>query len=35
MDDFKELLWKITPHIHNLPEVIYVNWLKCEWYIKK
>ena len=31
----KKLLWEITPHIHNLPHVIYIRWLYHEWFIDK
>lgn len=27
--------WKIIPHIHNLPQVIYINWLGYDWFIYK
>lgn len=26
---------KITPSIHNLPQVIYIRWMDCDWYIRK
>jgi hypothetical protein len=26
---------KITPSIHNLPNVIYIKWFGYEWYIQK
>lgn len=28
-------LWRLVPHIHNLDEVIYINWLGYEWIIAK
>ena len=33
--EFKILLCKMIPKIHNLPQVIYINWLCFDWYIKK
>lgn len=26
---------RLIPKIHNLPEVIYINWLGYEWFIEK
>ena len=31
----KILLSKLIPKIHNLPQIIYINWLGYEWYITK
>ena len=31
----KILLSKLIPRIHNLPQIIYINWLGYEWYITK
>ena len=31
----QKVLWNVVPHIHNLPQVIYINWLDYEWFIKK
>ena len=28
-------LYKYIPKIHNLPQVIYINWAGYDWYIKK
>lgn len=25
----------LIPKVHNLPQVIYINWLGYEWFIKK
>lgn len=25
----------LTPHIHNLPQVIYIKWFGYEWFIPK
>ena len=30
-----DVLCKIKPHIHNLPKVIYIQWLGYEWFIRK
>lgn len=29
------LLSKLTPSIHNLPQVIYIRWMDRDWFIKK
>lgn len=31
----QKFLWDIIPHIHNLPQVIYINWFGYEWFIPK
>lgn len=31
----KNWLWRFVPHVHNLDEVIYINWLGYEWFIRK
>lgn len=31
----KLLLRKLIPHVHNLPQIIYINWLGFEWFIEK
>lgn len=31
----KILLGKLIPKVHNLPQVIYINWFGYEWFIKK
>lgn len=31
----KNMLWEIKPRIHNLPKVIYIQWLGYEWFIRK
>ena len=31
----KILLSKLIPRIHNLSQIIYINWLGYEWYITK
>lgn len=31
----KAILWKIVPHIHNLRDVIYIDWFGYEWIIQK
>ena len=31
----EKVLWNITPHVHNLKTVIYINWFGYEWIIKK
>lgn len=28
-------LTKLIPKVHNLPQIIYINWLGCEWFIPK
>jgi hypothetical protein len=33
--DFRIFIRFITPRIHNLPQVIYINWLGYEWFIEK
>lgn len=31
----KIILYKYIPKIHNLPQVIYINWVGYDWYIEK
>lgn len=31
----KILAGKLIPKVHNLPQVIYINWFGYEWFIKK
>ena len=31
----EKLLWNITPHVHNLKTIIYINWFGYEWIIRK
>lgn len=31
----KLFLNKLVPHIHNLPQVIYIKWFDFEWFIEK
>lgn len=33
--DLKMWLCKLIPKVHNLPQVIYINWLGYEWFIPK
>ncbi len=35
MKKFKYLIGKLVPKIHDLPQVIYINWLGFEWIIRK
>lgn len=28
-------LGNLIPKVHNLPQVIYISWLGCEWFVKK
>lgn len=31
----RNVQFNFIPHIHNLPQVIYIKWLGYEWFIKK
>ena len=31
----QKIIWDITPHIHNLPQVIYIQCLGYEWFVPK
>ena len=31
----KLMIRKLTPKIHNLPQVIYIKWFDFEWFIEK
>lgn len=31
----KILVSNLIPKVYNLPQVIYVNWLGYEWFIRK
>lgn len=33
--ELKIWLSKLVPRIHNLQEIIYINWLGYEWFFKK
>ena len=38
MMDIREIklkLQRLVPLIHNLPNVIYINWFGYEWFIEK
>lgn len=35
MREIKYLMGRIIPKIHILQEVIYINWLGYDWFIKK
>ena len=31
----KLFLSKLVPCVHNLPQVIYIKWFDCEWFVEK
>lgn len=35
MVNVKGLFYKLTPHVYDLPQVIYIKWLDYEWIIRK
>ena len=35
MNKLNSFIFFITPHIHNLPQVIYIKWMNREYFIPK
>jgi hypothetical protein len=35
MKTIKLVITKLTPHIHILPQCIYIKWWNYEWFIEK
>lgn len=35
IEKIKTWINKMIPRIHNLPQIIYINWMDYEWFIRK
>lgn len=35
IERIKIWMTKMIPQVHNLPQIIYINWMGYEWFIKK
>lgn len=33
--DFQAVINRYTPHIHNLPNCVYIRWVDKEWFLEK